>query len=312
MAAAALALGLLSAAGSSRAADTEAPWPLDALSAALRANADERGEAELVPTLDSFANKLAPHLLEDTPGWLSRAHYQVGTGSESHPWLRAGALEPLANGPAGSLLMQGHLVRQIGGSAAQAADSLGLGIRRLLGEGRWLVGANGFVDGSWASGPDRGSLGGELGTTAFGLRLNLYEPGGAAEAEGGRHVIDTPGYDMSLRLQLPYLPSAMASFENAAWRAGELEPAPDTRRFGLSFRPLPFLSLDGQVARSGDQPPSYTVGVRMSFKLDDAPRPATVPLIDDRPFRFADMAGHVLDMVKRDGTTAGREAGLAR
>lgn len=283
------------------AGETSPPWPLDAFSTAVRANADREGVAPTLPTFNSFSDKIGPHLLTAVPTWLQRSEAKVDLGPDGQPQVQARSLLPLHRAGADAILMQSDMVHRGGGQQEKTDSGMGLGFRHLFAGDRWLVGANAFLDDGWSGSQGRGSFGGEIGAMPFGLRLNLYQPYTESEISAFRQMA-AAGYDLNLRLQVPYIPAATASFENSSWEAGSLGIPELGSRFGLSFQPLSFLNLSGKIQQSGNEAASYAAIVRLSFKFDGTYPETNLPIFDDHSLRFGSMVGHFLDLFRRDET----------
>lgn len=281
------------------AGDTNPPWPLDAFSKAVQTNADDQGVAPTLPTFNSFSDNIGPRLLTAVPPLLQHTEAKVDLDRRGEPQVQARSLLPLHRAGVDAILLQSDMVRWGGGQQEGTDTGMGLGFRHLFADNRFLVGANAFLDDGWSGSQGRGSFGGEIGAMPFGLRLNLYQPYSESEAGAFRQTA-AAGYDLNLRLQVPYMPAATASFENSSWEAGSLGTPELGSRFGLSFQPLPFLNFSGKIQQNGNEPANYAATVRLSFKLDGTSPTTNLPLFDDYPFRFGNMVGHLLDMFRRD------------
>lgn len=277
------------------------PWPLDAFSNAVRANADSQGIAPTLSTFNTFADKIGPHLLTAVPPWLQRSEVKVGLDQNKQPQVQARSLLPLHRTDADAVLMQSDMIRRQGNRQEETDSGMGLGFRHLFDGDRWLVGAHTFLDDGWSGSQGRQSFGGEVGATPFSLRLNLYQPYVESEVEAFRQKA-VGGYDLNLRLQVPYIPTATASFENSSWETASLGTRGTGSRFGLNFQPLPFLDLSGKIEQDGNEIASYAATVHLSFKFDNAHPKTDLPLFDNHAFRFGSMLGHILDMIRRDET----------
>lgn len=281
--------------------DASPAWPLDALAAAIRPNADSEGLAPTLRTLESIADGVGRRLLLTTaPGWVPRPEFNWGTDAGEHLWFRTRSVQPLYQAESDAVLAGGRLVRSRQDGIDQTSASLGLGLRRLLANDRWLVGTDAFLDRGWPTLSERGSMGCAIRTTAFTLRSDLYLPlsnGEAASPRTGR----ASGYDLSLSVQLPYVPAAAATFATSSGDTGAVDGSAGKQRVGLSFQPMPFLSLAGEAAHGSGDAMSYTVMLHFAVKLYGSPRGSSLPLVDDRPFRFGSVRGRELDPVWPDG-----------
>ena len=297
-----LALCLASAPAAPAGAPEASPaWPLDALTAAIRPNADGEGFAPTLRTLESIADGVGRRLLLTTaPGWVPRPEFNWGMDADEHLWFRTRSVQPLYQAESDAAFADGRLVRSHQDGFDQTSASLGLGYRRRLANDRWLVGTDAFLDRGWPRPSERGSMGCEIGTTAFTLRSDLYLPLSDGEA-GSPRAGRSSGYDLSLRMQLPYMPAVAATFEASSGVTGAVDGSAGKKRVGLSFRPTPFVSLAGEAAHGSGDAMSYTVMLRFAVKLYGSQRGSSLPLVDDRPFRFSSMRGRELDPVRPDG-----------
>lgn len=300
-----LALCLASApavAGPTSGFEASPAWPLDALAGAIRANADSLGVAPTLPTLQSFADGIGRRLfLATAPEWLQRSEFKWSADADEHLSFATRSVQPLYRTGAEAVLMDGRLVRGREDGLDQTGASVGLGLRRLLANDRLLIGTDTFLDHNWPRPYERGSLGGEIGATALSLRGDLYRPladGGAGSLPAAR----TAGYDLRLRLQLPYMPAVAASFETSTRGAGAVDGVDGKGRVALRFQPLPFLSLEGEAARRNGDTTSYGVMLRFALPLGHRRFDSNLPLLDDRPFRLDSMRGRVLDPVRPEMT----------
>lgn len=291
---------------SAPAAPADAPeaspaWPLNALAAAIRPNADSEGFAPTLRTLESIADGVGRRLfLTTAPEWIPRPEFKWGTDADEHLWFRTRSVQPLYQADSDAVFADGRLVRCREDGVDQTGASLGLGLRRLLANDRWLVGTDAFLDRDWPRASERGSVGGAIGTTAFTLRSDFYLPLSDGES-GSPHSGRAPGYDLSLRVQLPYMPAAAATFETSSWDTGAVDGSVGKQRVGLSFQPAPFLSLAGEAAHSSGDTMSYAVMLRFAVKLSGSQVRSSLPLTDDGPFRFSSVRGRELDPVRPEG-----------
>lgn len=268
---------------------------LDAFSEAAHSNADDHGTAPVMPTLGAFSSTLGKRFFGATPGDFRNSEFKAGLDDEDRPWLRTRSLlvEELN---AGTVLMQGNMTHGWDGQQDATNGGVGLGLRRTFGGDEWLAGANVFVDDGWSDETARGSFGGQLQTAPFGVRVNFYQPY-ASNALG-----DSPlaGHDLTFRFKIPYVPSVTASVDSAAWWRGVTEGSPVTNRFAVNFKPLPYLNFDGGMTQpAGGEPSSFSMGMRLVLALGGRQAPS-LPLIDDRPFRFSSISDRAFDSIKRN------------
>jgi hypothetical protein len=274
------------------AGEPAAPWLLDALSNAVQSNAGTDGAAPVAPTLGTFTGSVGRRLFDAGPADLEKSELKATFDAEDRPLLHGRSLLSLETQDSGAVLLQGNVKNAWEGERASAKGGVGLGMRRLLDGDEWLAGANAFVDDGWRE-TVRGSFGGEIQSAPLGLRANVYRP--YADGPYGRAA---SGYDFSVRVQVPYVPAASVSFDATRWSDGSAELAP-ADKLALTFRPLSFLTIDGGMRPSANEPTAYSVGVRFTLPLDGSRKLADAPLVDDRPFRAGSMAGHTLDAVRR-------------
>lgn len=286
--------------------DASSPWPLADLTSAIDANAGNDGVAPVIPTVNAFTSKAGARLIATLPDALRHSDIRSGLDSSGHPWFLDRSTAPLWLGGDTTLLAQGDGGEwRMGESEARVAGA-GLGLRRLLLEDRVMVGVDGFVDDGWAPGDARCSLGAELASGPVGLGVNFYRPYESGAIDGAQQSA-ARGRDVRLRLQLPFVPSASATFEEAAWQAGaawNTDPAasaPPTNRVGLDFKPMPFLSLDGTYAPAdAASPQNAAVMLRVSLPLDGAIHADDAPIVESEPYRFSSLIGRILDPIARE------------
>jgi hypothetical protein len=279
------------------------PWELDALSSAIHDNASggSDGAVAILPTFNTFVDKAGQRLSASAPAWLPRSQFTGGLDEGDHPWFESRALTPLDRSATDAFFLQGDLNRSFDGTDSRLDGGAGLGIRHLFGDGLWLAGVNAFLDDGWSDSLARGSFGGRLDSGPFGVSFNFYQPYQGIDS-GMLGGLSGTGYDLSTRIQLPFVPTASASFETTTWNADGGGTPQYSHQAGLRFSPFPFLDLDGRVSRNQDDIQDYAVELHLTLKLDGSFRVSDLPLIDSQPFRFTSMLSHLIDMVDRSET----------
>ncbi len=279
--------------------ESKAPWVLDAFAGAAKDSADETGAAPVMPTLERFSTSLGERLAGPANAPY-RSEFKGGLNDQDQPWLNSRAFVPFAQSNVDTMLFQGNVTHTwTGEPEAEPSGGLGLGYRRLFGEGKWLAGANAFMDDGWSGDSARGSFGGELRTAPINVTMNYYTPystGTAAEWQPSA----ASGYDYDLRLKIPYIPSATVSVGGGSWAFEPTLGLMESKRLGVSFAPLPYLALDGRMDRSADMPAAYSLGLRFTLPLDGKPRAVSQGVFDDHMFQSSSVAERSLDIIQRD------------
>ena len=279
--------------------ESKAPWVLDAFAGAAKDSVDETGAAPVMPTLERFSTSLGQRFVGPSADSPYRSEFKGGLNDQDQPWLNTRAFVPFAQSNIDTMLFQGNVTHAWTGPEAEPNGGLGLGYRRLFGDGEWLAGANAFVDDGWSNSLARGSFGGELRTAPVGLTMNYYTPYAAGAATEWQPSAAS-GYDYDLRLQVPYIPSATVSVGGGSWAFEPTLGLMESKRLGVRFAPLPYLALDGRVNRNADTPAAYSLGLRFTLPLDGKPRTASRGVIDNRMFQNSSVAERSLDMIQRD------------
>jgi hypothetical protein len=273
---------------------------------AMGANKGSDGDAPVIPTVNAFTTKADARLIASLPDAMHNSDLQAGLDPDGHPWMHDRSLAPIWQDGQDAFLVQGDGGHWRAGTSDDATGGGGFGLRHLLLGDRWMIGANGFVDDSWTASEARCSLGAEFGSGPLGLGVNFYQPYASGQVDGMSQSAAS-GRDVTLRLQVPYIPSATASFKNSQWQSGAIwNTGPVTtpaleNAFGLGFKPLPYLSLDGTYARSdATSPSSMALMMKVNFKLDGVVSMSDMPLVDSVAYRFTSMTSHLLDLIGRE------------
>lgn len=142
--------------------------------------------------------------------------------------------------------------------------------------GDWLLGYNGFIDRTFSSGLQRASVGTEAWSDSMRFSANYYQP-----LSGWKNLNDTQqqrmarGYDITSQSYLPFYRQVGVSVsyqhylgENVdLFNSGNRYHNPSAMSFGLSYTPVPLVTLSATHKTSSGGESQDQLGLKLNYRF---------------------------------------------
>jgi len=147
--------------------------------------------------------------------------------------------------------------------------------------GNWLLGYNGFVDRTFSSGLQRASVGTEAWSDSLRLSANYYQPlSGWKNLSDSRQQRMARGYGITSQSYLPFYRQLGVSVsyqrylgENVdLFNSGNRYHNPSAMSFGLSYTPVPLVTLSATHKTSSAGESQDQLGLKLNYRFGVALR----------------------------------------
>lgn len=240
---------------------------------------------------------------QQIPDWMEHWEFGLNIEEDDGPDYFADLLFPLYRPDEDRLLFIEPRVQYADG---EYLFNQGIGVRQLVGNRSWLVGANMFYDHALEHSHYRLGWGVEALSSYAEFRSNVYVPLSQerlVEEGGGLNTIEEAvhGYDVEVGAPVPYY-SKLKVFGGFNWYNFEKFD----NRYGWTLRteytPMPFIVIDGLV--SNDTKSNLDWGMTVAFRIplggNDPREVRPSPLrLDDTRFPESDASEHLFRLVER-------------
>jgi hypothetical protein len=200
------------------------------------------------------------------PDWLGRVDLDLQVREEWQIAYAVATTQPVIDRPGhiGRLSLRGRFGFDPDGVTS---SRLGLIWRREV-VGRPLAASlDGALEEHWLADYRRLALASELRLSEVELRARLHDDvPGAGRARGVLEDRRLDGYQLDIRVRLPFVPWAWASGGRSWQVTCDAENGVVSDRFGLLLRPLLPLEIEGGTT-GGDSPRSWFARLRLALKL---------------------------------------------
>ncbi len=190
-------------------------------------------------------------------------------------------------------------------TAKRNTANIGLGYRKLVADGKLILGVNGFYDNEWTYKHERASAGLEVLSSVGDFRYNQYFAlSDALTGEGAAQERALDGYDAELAVPLPYLPQTKLHAKAFKFDSDDVATVIEGQTFSLrSALPYSFTielgttSYDDNTADQDYANLSY----RMAFGSSSS---APTTFISDVAYQLSPVRDRRFEKVRRANTIA--------